>query len=121
MTLRLHRAAHQAETEPRRAVLEHEGRDDRLERPLARRVVVRVAGAQGEHLAPVLKREAETRHHDAGAHTAVITLDERHHVAARVGRREINRVAFLQRGIPGIIAAGGPRADQLSPLGRVGF
>src|SRR5207237_4052346 len=44
VTLRLHSAAHHAERFPWFAILHHESRNDRVERPFARRVNVRVAG-----------------------------------------------------------------------------
>ena len=48
MALRLHVAAHQAERQERLAVLHHEAGNDGLERPLARRIDVRVAVGSSE-------------------------------------------------------------------------
>ena len=55
VALRLHVAAHHAEAEPRRAILRDERGNDRVERSLARRVGVRVAFFQHEHLAAILQ------------------------------------------------------------------
>src|SRR6267154_2340286 len=77
----------------RRAVLHDETRDDGLERTLAGRVDVGVAGLEGEELAAVLEGEAETGHRDAGAHAAVVALDQGDHVALGVRGAEGDGVA----------------------------
>ena len=122
VALRLHRAAHEAEGFPRRAVLQHEAGDNRLERALARRVDVGVARFEGEEFAAILEGEAEAGHRDAGAHAAVVRLDERHHVALGVCGAQIDGVAILERGVAGVIGAGGAGGvDKPAPLGGVGL
>jgi hypothetical protein len=81
VALRLHRAAHHAEAEPRLAVFRHEGGNDRVERALARRVAVRAALLQHEQLAAILQDEAQPRRCHARAHAAVVALDQRDHHA----------------------------------------
>jgi hypothetical protein len=88
--LRLHRAAHHAERQPRLPVLQDEGGMMVWKRALAGRVVVGVAGLEGEHVrrgSGNLKPSA--RHDHAAADAAVVALDERHQVAVGVGRREV--------------------------------
>src|SRR5438552_7005693 len=99
MTLRLHAAAHDAERFPRFAIFHDEAGDDGVKWTLARRVNVRMLRIHREKFATVLKHEAESRHDDAAAHTAVIALDERDHVPFIIGGTQVNRVALIERRI----------------------
>ena len=96
VTLRLHRAAHHAEAQPRLAVLRGERGNDGVERTLARRVAVGMVLAQHELLAAVLQDEAQARRRHAAAHAAVVGLDQRDHHAVGVGGGEVDRVAFVE-------------------------
>ena len=81
--LRLVPSAHDPEGDPR-AVLLHESRDDRVERPLARSQRVRVVRLEREQRATVLQHEAGAIRDDAGSEPGVVALDERHHVAVAI-------------------------------------
>ena len=69
-----------------------------MERPLAGLVNVRVAFIEGERSAATLQSETEFLHRHAGAEAQVIALDQRHHVAVRIGGRQIKGVAGANRG-----------------------
>ncbi|MNT02266.1 hypothetical protein D3C72_1367560 [compost metagenome] len=96
MSLWLHRAAHHAEAGIRLAALGDEGRNDGLERTLARCVAIGMVLLQHEHLAAILQDEAQPRRRHAAAHAAVVGLDQRHHHAVGVGHGHVDRVALFQ-------------------------
>jgi len=52
--------------------------------------------------AAILKHETESGHDDAAAHAAIVTLNERDHIAFVVGRAHVNRVALIERRIAGL-------------------
>src|SRR5207237_3253374 len=95
MTLRLHRAAHDAEAHHRLAFTGDEARNDGLVGALARPDAIRMARLQDEGRAAVLQRDAVDHHARAEAH--VIRLDERHHHPRCIRRREIHRAALGRR------------------------
>ena len=97
VSLRLHIATHHAECFPWFAIFHHEPWNDGVKRAFSRRVNIRVLRVHGKKFAPILKHEAKTRHDDPTAHAAIITLDERDHIAFIVRRAEINRVALIQQ------------------------
>ena len=93
-------AAHDAEADLVVALL-HEGRDDGVQRALARRQRVRLVLAQREQAAAVLQHEAGARRHQSRAEAAVVALDERHDVAVLVDDRHVDRVVALRVGDAG--------------------
>src|SRR5215472_11412126 len=93
MSLWLHIAAHDTECFPWFAIFHHESGNDGVKRTLAGRVRIRVLRVHREKFAAVLKHEAKTRYDNAAAHSAIIALDERDHVALVVSRAEINGIA----------------------------
>ena len=96
--LRLHSTAHHAEGFPRFSIFHHKTRNDGVEGTFARRVNVGVIRFHREKLATILKHEAESRHNDPAAHAAVITLNERDHIALIVRRAHVNSVAVIDWG-----------------------
>jgi hypothetical protein len=56
----------------------------------------------GKEFATILKHESESRHHDAAAHSAIIALNERDHVAFIIGGTQIDRVTLIQGRIAGL-------------------
>ncbi len=122
MRLRLHRAAHHAEAEPRLAVLRDEGRDDGVEGPLARGIGIELAVPQIEQLAPALQAEPQSRRTQPRPEAPEVALDQRHHVAVLVRHREVNRVSLLEDRVSRLDPHGGPvRIDQPPPFRRVFF
>src|SRR6266480_127870 len=103
VALRLHGAAHDAEAHHRLAVFRDEAGDDRLVRALARADAVGMAARHDETRAPVLHRDAV--HYHARAEPHVIGLDERHHHAGGIGRREIDRAALGGRAVAEVLRA----------------
>ena len=118
VSLGLHATAHQAKAHPwrvgaaigrrRRTSLCHEAGDQRVKRTLARCDGVRQARIHRECSAAVVEREAGARHHQPGAEVVIEAVDERHHVACAVRRREVDRLARRARR-PGIDARLCPR------------
>ena len=94
MTLRLHVAAHDAEGEPRLFVLHREARNDGVKGTFARRINIRVARLHREKLTAILKHEAESRHDDAAAHAAEITLNQAHHISLIIRGAHVDGVAL---------------------------
>ena len=84
--LRLVQPAHDAEADVHVALL-HEGRNDGVERPLARRERVGMVGIHLEQPAAILQREAVIVHHHARAEMLVEALDQRDDVAVAVHHR----------------------------------
>ena len=101
LSLRLHVAAHDAEDEPRLAVLRHHRRDDRVERPLVRFQSIGVLRVEGEQHAAILEGEAEFGRHQAGAEADVVALDQRDAVAVLIDHAQINRIALSQLRVAG--------------------
>ena len=89
-----------------------------MERPLAGRVDIGVAGFHRENLTPVLKTEPQPGHSDTAAHTAVVALDERDHVTLSVGRAQVDSVAVIDRWMSRVI--GPARAGQIDELAAPG-
>src|SRR5438445_10465818 len=98
MTLGLHAAAHDSEGEPRFFIFHDEPGNNGVKGTFARRVNVGVIRFHREKLATILKHEAESRHNDPAAHAAVITLNERDHIALIVRRAHVNSVAVIDWG-----------------------
>jgi len=96
LTDRLIGTAHHAVREPRRAVLQDHGRDDRVERTLARADAVRVAGLNAEAGAAVLQGDAGLRADLADTEGPVERVDEGAHIAPPVGDGEVDRVALVK-------------------------
>src|SRR5690606_12632715 len=90
LALRLHVAAHDAESEQGAAGPRRKARNNSMKGPLAGRVGVRVRRIERERRAAVLQAEAIARHGDAGAEAVIVALDQRDHVAVSVGRCEID-------------------------------
>ena len=90
VALRLDRPSHHADGCEGLSIVHDEGRDDRVERPLAGSDPVRVAGLQREPRPAVLEADPRTGDDDARSETHVVGLDQRHHHAACVGGREIH-------------------------------
>ena len=72
---RLAVGAHATEHVPQLALGKSHRRDQRVQRPLARRIDVGMAGLHREHLATVLEIEAQARHRDHIAWVARLRLD----------------------------------------------
>ena len=87
--------AHVAERQQRLAVLHHERRDDRHERPLVRRDDVRRRRVEREERPAVVHREPVAGDRDLRPEVVVDAVDERHHVAPAVSGREVDGVAPL--------------------------
>src|SRR5215475_8379750 len=96
MTLRLHAAAHDTECFPRFAIFHYEARYDGVKRTLSGRVNVRVVWIHGEKLTAILKHESKTGHHNTAAHSAIIALNQRDHVAFIISRTHVNRVTLVE-------------------------
>ena len=93
-----------------------------MKRTLARRVNVRVSGIHGKKLAAILKHESESGYHDAAAHSAIVALYERDHVAFIIGGAQIDRVTLIQARITGLDLLGRVIwVDQLATFGCVAF
>src|SRR6516165_9759584 len=97
MTLRLHTAAHDTESFPRFAVFHHESGNNSVKRAFTRRVNIRVLRVHREKLASILKHESKTRHDNPAAHAAIITLNQRHHVAFIICSAHVNRIALIYK------------------------
>ena len=79
-----------------------------------------MGGIERKLFAAVLETEAQSGHDDAGAHAAIVALDERHHVAVGVGGAEVDGVVGRRRA--GFDATGGVlEVDQRATLGGVRF
>ena len=96
--LRLGRAAHDAEGDPRCSVLRDEGWDDRVEGALARGIAIWLSGFEVKELAAVLQDESQVGWRHSGAHAAVVALDERDHVAFGIRCAEVDGVSFFSDG-----------------------
>ena len=122
--LRLHVAAHDAERQPRASVLHHHRRHQRVERPLARRQLVGMSGRQRKEAAAILQDDPRVSGDDARAEGFVDRLDERDHVALRVGGGQIDRVPLRLRMVAafrGRAAAEAKRGVVLRRVVRVDF
>ena len=116
MALRLHVGAHDAVAHDGFAVFRQERRDDRVERPLAGRDLVR-SRVQAEAVAAVLQADAESGLDAARTEPHVIALDEADHHAVLVGGGEIDRAA-LDR-VAGAEVLRAFHVDQLGPAGQI--
>ena len=117
--LRLVVAAHDAEADVD-VVLLHEGRDDGVQRPFARRKRVGMRRIQFEQRAAILQVEPVFVHHYARSEAQVHALDQRRDVAVAIDHREINRVARRRRRLARRRRAVGLVAiDQRGALARV--
>ena len=103
VALRLHRAPHDAEAHHRLAVLRDEAGDDRLVRAFARADAIGMAARHHESPAPVLHRDAV--HYHARAESHVVGLDERHHHAGSIRRREVDGAALGGRAVAEVLRA----------------
>ena len=110
MSLRLHRAAHHAETHQRPPLPRQKSGDDGVKWPLAAGNPVGMPRRQAETGGAVLQTDAGSRNHDARAEPVKIALDERYHHAVLVGAGEIHRAAFAGHAVAGI--AGAAHIDQ---------
>ncbi len=120
VALRLHRAAHHPEAQPRlvSAVCSRpgdEGGDDGVKRKLARPDRVGAARLQREPRPAILQGEAGAGHHDARTELPVDAVDQRDHVALTVGHAQEDRLAGRRRG-PRLRPGGGAtRIEQTTP------
>ncbi len=105
MTLRLHRAAHDAERQLDGSVPLGEPRDDRVERPLAPRHDVGMLGPRGEPGAAVLQRDAGVGDDDPRAEAVVVGLDEGHHPPLVVGGGQVDGAAAGRQSVTGLAGA----------------
>ena len=71
----------------------HERRNDRVQRPLARREHVRMRAIEREQRAAILQRKSGAFGDDARPEAREVALDERHHVAVAIDDGQIRRVA----------------------------
>ena len=76
-----------------------------MERPLARAHAVRMIGLQGEARTAVLQADPRTGNHDARAEAHVVRLDQRHHHAAGVRRRKVNRPGLRRHAVLEVLRA----------------
>src|SRR6266850_2191938 len=98
--LRLVPAAHDPEADPH-VVLLHEGRDDRVQRPLAAGDGVRLPRLEREQVAAVLQHEAGVLGRQARPEAGVVALDERDDVPLAVHDAEVDGVASARGSDPG--------------------
>ena len=98
VSLRLHVAAHDAERQPRLAVLHHHRRHERVKRTLVRRDLIGVSGPEVEEAAAVLQQDAGVAGHDARAEVVEERLNQRHDVALAVGDGQVDGVAKVAAG-----------------------
>src|SRR2546422_9060268 len=103
VALRLHGAPHDAEAHHRLAVFRDEAGDDRLVRAFARADAIGMAARHHESPAPVLHRDAV--HYHARAEPHIVGLDERHHHAGGIGRREVDSAALGGRAVAEVLRA----------------
>ena len=96
MALRLHVAAHHAETHERLAVLRDERGNDRVKWTLARLENVGMPFFEREQRPAILKTEAQTVRHQPRPETAIITLDQRYHVTILIRNRQVDSIARTQ-------------------------
>ncbi len=96
MPLGLDVSSHHAEAHEGLTVFSDERGDDRVKGALARCVGVVVSFLQVEELPAVLKNEPQSIGGEAGSHSSIIALDERHHVALVIGNAQIDGVARVQ-------------------------
>ena len=68
----------------REAARNHERRNDRVQRPLARGEHVRMAAIEREQRAAILQRKPGALGDDARSEAREVALDERHHVAVAI-------------------------------------
>src|SRR6266576_638820 len=99
VTLWLHPAAHDTECLPRFAIFHHEPGNNGVKWAFPRRVSIRVVWVHGKEFTTILKHESEARHDDTAAHPAIITLNERDHVALVIGSAHVDRVTLIERRI----------------------
>jgi hypothetical protein len=90
--LRLLIATHNAERQPRLAILHDEGWDDRVIWPLAGLDAVGMLQIEDEEPSPVLEHDAGVPRRDPRAEACVQALNERHHVPPAVSHCEVDRV-----------------------------
>ena len=120
MALGLHAAAHQAEAHDRLAVFHHEGGDDGVEGPLARRVNIGVALVEREQGAAILENKAQPVGHQPRAHAAIIGLDQGDHHAVLVGHGQVDGITLRQLDIAVVDAGHGMvHMDQRPALGGI--
>src|SRR6266436_4157115 len=90
--------AHDAERHYRAAVLDEHPGDDRVERPLARRNGVGMAGDRAKAGPAIVQQHAAVRRQDAGPEAREERVDERAGVPVAVDDAEIDRVFVLDLG-----------------------
>src|SRR6516225_4505765 len=96
MPLRLHVTAHYSKCQPRRAKSQNEPGDNRVKRPLPRRIDVWMARLQCEQFATVMKNESRPGNNHSRTHTAKVALDKRNHIALGIGNTQISGVPRSQ-------------------------
>src|SRR5205814_1752360 len=90
--------AHDPEWHYRTTVLDQHARDDRVERPFARRNRVGMAWDRAEPGAAVVQQDAALRRQDPGAKGREQRVDEGAGVALAINRAEIDRILVLDLG-----------------------
>ena len=109
-------AAHDAEPDVHVALL-HEGGNDGVVGPLARRERIRVRRVQFEQPAAILQREAVIVHHHARPEVLVHALNQRRDVALAIHHGEVDGIAGHGLGLSGrFVAARVIGVDQLGAL-----
>src|ERR1700730_12092934 len=120
MALRLHVTSHHAKSEPRFALLHHESRNEGVERTFARRIHIGMSRLHGKQFTSILKSEAETGDDDAGAHAAIITLNDRNHITVLVRNTEISGITLRKLAGAGVIMSSSALLiDKAPALSRV--
>ena len=93
--LRLRCTAHDAKAEEGFSILRDERRNNGMKGAFSGRVGVHTTGFEVEHFAAILQRKAKSSRTYTRAETAVVALDERHHVAVFVSHCEVDGVTMV--------------------------
>src|SRR5262245_42844646 len=94
MPLSLHVSSHQSEAQPGPLILGDEGRDDRMEWPLARLESIGMCGVEGKEAAAVLEGKAQVARHVERAKAVKVALNQAHAVEVLVDDGQIDGVGL---------------------------
>ena len=119
MSLRLHKAAHNAEGEEQITVFKGHGRDYGVVGPLMRLDAVGVAGFKRKQSTTVLQANAGTLDHDARAKTLIEAIDKRGTVALFIRYRQVNGISLSSRDTGHYLLTRSISIDETSSLFRV--